>query len=39
METYIFLGGENLADLMLDPGGMLSSEGDILIPVINFFKS
>lgn len=35
----LFLGGENLADLILDPVGMLSSEGDILIPVINLVKT
>lgn len=39
METYLVLGGENLADLILDPVGMLSSESDILIPVINFVKN
>lgn len=39
MGAYLFLGGENLADLILDPLGMLSSEGGILIAVVNFVKN
>lgn len=38
IETQFFGGGEHLADLILDHVGMLSSEGDILTPVINFVK-
>lgn len=37
--NIFFWGGENLTDLILEPVAMLSPEGDILIPVINFLQS